>query len=239
MNEYQLPVNGAELRVAEQGNGPPLLLCPGGPGLCDYLGPVADMIDDLVRVYRFDPRGCGQSSATPPYDVATLITDLEAIRDALGHERWLVGGHSFGADIALAYALEHPDRVRGVLHLSGTGIQDDRQWHAAYEAGRATGIDPEPTFAYPVNLEVNRQVIASWRRYVKRATLLRGISELPVPIVAICGCKDPRPNWPVEQLVELLPQARLILLQGAGHCPWLTHPAELESVLRTSVQDIR
>ena len=225
--------------MVEQGSGPPLLLCPGGPGLCDYLGPVADMLDDLVRVYRFDPRGCGRSSATPPYDVATLIADLEGLRAALGHERWLVVGHSFGANLALAYALEHPDRVRGVVHLSGSGIQDDRQWHAAYEAGRASGTDPEPEFAYPANLEVNRQVMPSWRCYIKQGALLRRISELPVPILAICGHKDPRPRWPVEQLVELLPRARLAQLEDAGHCPWLTHPEELAPVLRAFVQEMR
>jgi proline iminopeptidase len=62
MQERTIAVNGADLWVAEQGTGRPLVLCTGGAGLCDYLGPVAAMVEDLARVYRFDPRGCGRSA---------------------------------------------------------------------------------------------------------------------------------------------------------------------------------
>jgi hypothetical protein len=55
--EWRIGLNNSELWVAAQGAGPPLVLCTGGAGLCDYLGPVAAMVDDLVQVYRFDPRG--------------------------------------------------------------------------------------------------------------------------------------------------------------------------------------
>ena len=43
------------------GAGTPLPIFNGGPGCDDYLGPVAAMIDDLCRVIRFEPRGCGRS----------------------------------------------------------------------------------------------------------------------------------------------------------------------------------
>lgn len=54
MAERMVVVEGAELWVTEQGVGEPLVLCTGGPGCCDYLGPVAAMVDDLVRVVRFE-----------------------------------------------------------------------------------------------------------------------------------------------------------------------------------------
>ncbi|MGH2602576.1 MAG: alpha/beta fold hydrolase [Dehalococcoidia bacterium] len=76
MHEEIIAVNGTELWVAEQGTGPPLVLCTGGPGCCDYLGPVAAMVDDLVRVYRFEPRGCGRSAAAGPYDLATSLARI-------------------------------------------------------------------------------------------------------------------------------------------------------------------
>ncbi len=56
MNERTIGVNGADLWVAEQGVGLPLVLCTGGPGLYDYLGPVAVLVDGLAQIYRFDPR---------------------------------------------------------------------------------------------------------------------------------------------------------------------------------------
>src|SRR5438046_1868761 len=80
MPERIVAVNGTELWVTELGSGPPMILCHGGPGCCDYLGPVAEMVDDRVHVYRFEPRGCGRSAIDGPYDLATSLADLEALR---------------------------------------------------------------------------------------------------------------------------------------------------------------
>jgi proline iminopeptidase len=238
MQERTIAVNGADLWVAEQGTGPPLVLCTGGAGLCDYLGPVAAMVEDLARVYRFDPRGCGRSSPVPPYDVPTLLADLEALRTTLGHEHWVVAGHSFGADLALAYTLEYRDRVRALVYVSGTGVQDDRQWHAAYEAGREAGQDPLPIFDYPFNPEVNRAANASWRVYIKHPLLLRRISELRVPVLALHGSKDVRPSWPIQQLAHLLPNAHYEVITEAGHFPWLTHADDMRSRIRAFLRGL-
>ncbi len=58
------------------------------------------------------------------------VADLEAVRDAFGVEDWIVGGHSWGASLALQYALTHPDRTRALLYISGTGI--GQAWNRAY-----------------------------------------------------------------------------------------------------------
>jgi proline iminopeptidase len=235
--ERFVAVDGAELWVAEQGTGRPVVLCNGGFGCCDYLEPVAAMIDDLARVYRFEPRGCGRSTQGGPYDIETCLDDLEALRRALGHERWVVGGHSAGADLALAYALTHPERVRALLYLSGTGVQDDRQWHAAYEAGRADRGERLPAFAYPFNREVNRVGNASWRAYIKHPTLLRRIADLSVPALVVHGGDDIRPAWPAHQIANLLPNARFELVEGAEHHLELTRPEELRHRLRSFLRD--
>ena len=232
MHERMMEINGAELWVAEQGTGQPLLLCNGGPGCCDYLAPIASMVDDLARVYRFEPRGCGRSSTVGPYNVETCIADLDALRDALGHDRWAVGGHSWGAFLALAYALEYPERVTRLIYLSGAGIQNDRRWHAAYAAGRDAGREPVLDFAYPPNMAVNRAGNDSTYAYCQRPDLLRRIAALDVPTLAVSGSEDIRPAWPVEQIAHLLPDARFELIEGAGHNLWLTHADELRSLLR-------
>ncbi|MPZ49323.1 MAG: alpha/beta fold hydrolase [Dehalococcoidia bacterium] len=136
MTERFIDLNGASLWLSEQGNGTPLMLLNGGPGCCDYLGPVASMIDDLVHVYRYEPRGCGRSSADGPYDLNTTLADLEGLRSFLGIEKWFLAGHSWGSGVALAYALEYPGRVLSLIYLSGSGIQNDRAWHDAYTLGR-------------------------------------------------------------------------------------------------------
>ncbi len=81
------------------------------------------MVEDRLCVHRYDQRGSGRSRSDGPFDVGTLIADLEALREHWGHERWLVGGHSWGANLALLYAVEHPDRTRAVIYLAGTGLR--------------------------------------------------------------------------------------------------------------------
>lgn len=122
--------DGVRLWTATSGTGPPLVLCHGGPGLWDYLGPVAEAVDDLVTVHRWDQRGCGRSSGSSPYTVERFVADLEVLRTNFGHDRWLVGGHSWGASLALRYAFAHPERVSALLYLSGTGV--GKAWRRAH-----------------------------------------------------------------------------------------------------------
>jgi proline iminopeptidase len=100
----------------------PWLLLHGGPGAWDYLGPLAALVDDAVRVHRFDFRGCGASEDSADYSIERLVADVEALRRHWGYRRWVVLGHSFGAVVALAVAWEHPETVAALGYLSGTGI---------------------------------------------------------------------------------------------------------------------
>lgn len=124
-------VAGATLWTVSRGAGRPLVLCHGGPGLSDNLAPVAEMVEDLALVHRYDQRGSGRSRSDGPFDVASFVADLEALRRHWRHDRWVVGGHSWGANLALFYALEHPDRTLGLIYLAGTGVrwgwQEDAQ----------------------------------------------------------------------------------------------------------------
>jgi proline iminopeptidase len=65
------------------------------------------------------------------------IADLEGIREAVGVGNWIVVGHSWGCDLGVRYAVEHPEAVAAVVGIAGRGPQRDRTWSEAYEAGRA------------------------------------------------------------------------------------------------------
>ena len=218
---------------ARRGTGLPLALLPGGPGMAaDYLEPVADLVSDAFDLILIDPPGCGRSPVLDPPGIEPLIAAIDSVRATLGIERWIVGGHSFGADLALAYALEHPDRTSGVVAISPTGFQDDRDWHRAYEAGRDAGRDQVPESAFEVNRELHAAVLGSWRRYIKQPDLLRRLAELRAPYLAVLGSKDVRPSWPVEQVAALVPRSQVVVIEDAGHCPWWTHPRELREAIR-------
>ena len=137
--EQVLQINGVQLWTAVQGTEIPMVLCHGGPGGYDYLGPVADMVADLCRVVRYDQRGSGRSQPIGPYDVSTFVDDLEGLRQHLNFERWVVGGHSWGAGLALAYAVRFPTRTIAVLHIAGTGIDD--RWHEEYRENRLNALN--------------------------------------------------------------------------------------------------
>jgi len=118
----RVAVPGANLWTVTSGSGLPLVLAHGGPGMWDYMGPVAEMVEDLVTVHRYDQRGSGRSAAHPPYHLAEFITDLEALREHWRHERWVVAGHSWGAQLALLYAGRYPARVAGLILISTSGL---------------------------------------------------------------------------------------------------------------------
>lgn len=233
--EALVEVGGARLWTARRGAGAPLLLASGGPGCCDYLEPVAAMLDDLVEVVRFEQRGCGRSSAGGPYDLETGIADLDALRSHWGFERWAVGGHSWGGDLALCYALAHPHRVSALLMICAHGPHDDRSWSRVYHRTLDERGERLPDYRFPPNLDVNREANASFRESIRRPGLLREIADLDVPALVVTAGRDVRPAWPMHQLALLLPNATLRELSDAEHFAWLTHAAELGAVLREFV----
>jgi proline iminopeptidase len=142
MAEERVEVGGASLWTVTEGGGRPVVLCHGGPGGWDDLGGLAAMLTDVATVHRYDQRACGRSSGESPRTMAELVAELEALRRHWGHERWVAGGHSAGAALALAYAVEHPERVEAVLYVSGTGL-DWRDWREAYHAAADARLTAE------------------------------------------------------------------------------------------------
>ena len=140
ISERLVSANGVTLWTATQGTGPPVVLCHGGPGIYDYLGPVAAMIEDVATVHRYDQRGCGRSEVVGPYDVAAFVDDLDALRAYWGYEAWMVIGHSWGAPLALLYAIQYPKRTARLVYMAGTGI--DPAWHQDYRRNREAKLPP-------------------------------------------------------------------------------------------------
>lgn len=108
------------------------MLCHGGPGLWDYFDGVAELLRDSVRSVRWDQRGCGRSERRGPYAVERFVADLDAVRAQCGVERVDLLGHSWGAMLALRYALAHPDRVRSLVYVSGVGVDPGQPWRPVF-----------------------------------------------------------------------------------------------------------
>lgn len=108
------------LWTAATGHGKPLVMCHGGPGLWDMAGSLADRLAGHLEVIRWDQRGCGRSERRGPYSVAQSVADLDAV---IGQRtKVALFGHSWGAALALRYALDHQDRVSALVYAGGTGL---------------------------------------------------------------------------------------------------------------------
>ena len=135
--------DGARLRTWTSGQALPQrfpsVLLHGGPGIPDYLAAVADMIDDLCLVHRYDQRGTGGSSWAGEHTIARHVRDLASLLDAWGHDRVVLVGHSFGTDLAGHFLLAHSARVAGLILIAGPFLDPWREAYRAAERTRRTG----------------------------------------------------------------------------------------------------
>ena len=239
--ECMIPYDGGALWSCASGRSDayPLLLCSGGPGCCDYLKPVADMLDDKFRVIRFEQRGCGRSTADGKYDLATTVEDLERVRQYYGIERWIVGGHSWGANLALVYALTYPDKVQALLYIAGPGIHDNRNWSEEFHRSVDEKGEQLPEMDYPFNPEVNDEGNRTVREFGRRSDFYSRISKLNIPTLFIIAENDIRPSWPTEQFANLMPNATSFTVKNASHYLWLDNPSGLQSVLTEYLSGIQ
>ena len=111
---------GHTLHCEEHGcaTGTPVVYLHGGPG--GGIPPdIARLFDpDIYRVVLFDQRGCGASECADRLEHNTtdhLLRDVEAVRTALGIERWGVMGSSYGSLLAALYCARHASRVTFAL----------------------------------------------------------------------------------------------------------------------------
>jgi proline iminopeptidase len=115
-----LSLDDARLYYEVIGDGDPMIVVHGGPGLDhSYLQPGLNVLARSNTLIYYDQRGTGRSTAelTPEtINMDAFVEDIDALREALGYERVDVLGHSFGALIALEYALAHSERL-GTLIL--------------------------------------------------------------------------------------------------------------------------
>ena len=130
----------------------PLILLHGGPGLDHtYLQPWYDVLTDAFRLLYVDLRGHGRSERVDPSTVSlrAFADDVSRLAAALRLERYAVLGHSYGAFVALAHAIEHGGASHYVLS-SGT---------ASFSK---TAPEIEENLARFEPVELREQVTQSW-----------------------------------------------------------------------------
>jgi pimeloyl-ACP methyl ester carboxylesterase len=149
-----VPVRGTRLYVVERGQGFPLLLLHGGPGLDHH--EFADYLDDLADRYHLilvDQRAQGRSDPAPEetWTLEHMAQDVSDLAAAMGFAQYAVLGHSYGAFVALKHATQFPGAATATIVSSGV---PSARFLAEVEANLAA-FQPE---------SLRQQVTDSWAR---------------------------------------------------------------------------
>jgi 3-oxoadipate enol-lactonase len=220
------------------GSGPPVLLIMGLGMPLDMWHPLMPALTRGYRAIRLDNRGSGRSSIPAgPYLVEQMAEDAAAVLDAAGEGNAHVIGASLGGLIAQELAIRHPNRVRSLV-LMCTGVGGPQAPRTAVQQRIDSGervppaemvsllfapttrrerIDEslEVLMRQPVSPEGLANQVAGGRAY---GGSYERLSQVRQPALILHGTGDQIVDPANAQLLaSALPQARLELLEGAGH----------------------
>jgi proline iminopeptidase len=129
-NQNSFQCNNATIAYRTFGNGKPLVIINGGPGMnSDGFVGLAKKLSTRNFVILYDQRGTGKSTLSrldaSTITMSLMVNDLECLRQHLKLETWSVLGHSFGGMLASYYATLHPGRIESMILSASGGIDLD------------------------------------------------------------------------------------------------------------------
>src|SRR5687768_12213642 len=129
-----IEVSGVRLAYADIGKGAPVFLIHGAlTGLDDLLLALGDRLPDQVRLIAVDRPGYGGSEGG--WETASIWTQaalLRGLAQALDAVRPVLVGHSLGGSVAMAWALQAPETVKGVVALAPLAFPEARLEHLLF-----------------------------------------------------------------------------------------------------------
>lgn len=243
-----LEVAGLRTRHYVRGSGPPILVLHGWGACIEAVLPILNGLAPLATVHALDLPGFGQSELPPdPWGVEDYQRFLAAFMDQVGIERASIVAHSNGGRIAIRMAATEPQRVAKLVLVDSAGIRPKRTWRyrrrvamakVGKYAARYLGGPGERLRAVLVGRAGSADYLAAG---AMRPTLVRLVNtdlreylpRIGASTLLIWGSNDT--DTPVDdaRLMEsLIPDAGLVVLEGAGHFSYLDQPARFATVVR-------
>jgi 3-oxoadipate enol-lactonase len=244
-----LHVNGARLYYEVHGQGPWVVFAHGAGG--NHLS-WWQQVPTFARRYRcltFDHRGFGlsrQDSDSP--EPAHFVDDLEALLEHVGADEVRLVAQSMGGLTCLGYALRHPERVKALVMANSLVGMRRAVWAAADEEARRQAQErwdrrklqvprralsvrfartrPQLAFLYRAISALNGpRPVDLPRRYPVLDPTGDAIRGLQVPVLFIVGEEDDLFPPPLVAVASrLLPNARMLVVPGAGHSVYFERP---------------
>ena len=258
----QLPGAGSvTLKGEELGDGPPVVLLHGlSATRRNVVQGSRALVKRGYRLISYDARGHGRSSPAPSYAYRDFVDDLAAVLDHLDLDRAALVGSSMGAATAMAFALEHPERVPALVQITPaytgyarTGAADGDAWEALALA-LDEGIDAFVELAQPTGLperwrdiarEATRQrmerhedlaAVAAALREVPGSVAWKGLEPLAgldIPVLVVGSQDDSDAIHPLgvaEEYCRKLPRCELVV-EAKGESPLAWQGARLSKVI--------
>jgi pimeloyl-ACP methyl ester carboxylesterase len=242
-------VGNDKIYYAERGTqGTPIIFVHGSGASHLIWGEQVRALGEITRALALDLPGHGRSDPPGRASMNAYRDLVLGLLDALGFERAVVAGHSLGGGIAQTLALSHPDRVAG-LGLIGTGarlrvlpqildgIVSPRDFN------QTTEFIVDNSYASGLDAAMRRRAIADLRACPPQVThddfsacnvfdLMARVSEIRAPTIVICGQQDKMtPVKYSEYLVSKIPNACLVVVDGAGHSVMLEQAEQVNQAL--------
>jgi proline iminopeptidase len=214
-----ISIRGVSLFVQVMGQGYPLVLMHGGPGL-DHtsllaLRPCADQFTLIFYDHRCNGRSEGADVSSMTWE--NLAADAEALRQTLGFDKWAVLGHSFGGMVALEYALRYPASLSHLLLMDTCG---DTWWvqHNAPEILAKRGYSTAavqaarrffngqlmPKEVFPASIKFARAYNYNSSLWAMAREVVSGFHLKMRPEATIFGYRQLFPGWTVmDRLGEI------------------------------------
>ena len=199
-----------ELFYTKTGGGPPLLLLHGNGENGTYFVHQVEEFSRDFTVYAIDTRGHGKSPrGAAPFTISQFAGDLLAFMEQQGLTQADILGFSDGGNIALTFALRHPDRVRRLIlngaNLDPKGVKPLVQLPivAGYHFASLSKSPAARAHAELLGLMVNEPHIAPAE-----------LKKLTMPVLVIAGTKDMIRERHTRLIAARIPGARLALIPG-------------------------
>jgi len=231
----------------------PMLLVHGAAASHLVWGMQARALGEITRTVALDLPGHGRSQPPGRSTMEGYRDVLLGLLDALGFNRAVVVGHSMGGGIAQTLALSQPDRVAG-LGLIGTGARL-RVLPAILEGilddfENTARLVVEYAYAPGVDAAMRERALAEFRACPPAVThgdftacdrfdLMARLAEIRAPTLVIGGREDlMTPVKYSEFLSSKIANARLVLIENAGHSVMIEKPDEVNQALIAFVKNL-
>lgn len=231
--------NGVNIYYEIHGSGPTLLLTHGFSATAEMWKPNIAALSQRYRLILWDMRGHGQTdSPNDPYQYSADLTvgDMDALLDIGGEKQAVLGGHSLGGFMSLAYQLLHPERVRALMLFdTGPGYKKDEAragWNKRAEA-MAKNFAEKGLAALGRSAEVlacthrSAQGLAFAARGMlaqRDARVINSLGSIKVPTLVLVGDKDEPYFAATDYMASKIPGARKVVIPNAGHAANIDQP---------------